>query len=145
MPPIIIPIGQSIVATMKMKVPIISKNVPESLRSKILIKTARTINPANEIISRIKNGFGFRQLCEKERINNMLPRKHSNMPGGLSDIPIIIAHTIDITLSIKSIGVILLIKTAYIVLPFKKYFNTHTVESFLIHRIHGTFLKWFIL
>jgi len=101
MAPIIIPTGKSIVATMKMKVPIISKKVPDSLPSKILIKTTSTINPMNEIISSIKNGFGFRQLCEKERINNIQPIKHSNMPGRLSDIPIIIATTIDIKLNTK--------------------------------------------
>jgi hypothetical protein len=54
MPPIIIPTGKSIVATMKIKVPIISKKAPDSLPPKILIKTTNTINPSNEIISRIK-------------------------------------------------------------------------------------------
>jgi hypothetical protein len=50
----------------------------------------------------------------------MQPRKHSNMPGGLSDIPIIMANVIDITLNTNSICVILFFRAAYIILPFKK-------------------------
>jgi hypothetical protein len=119
MPPIIIPAGQSKVATMKVKVPMTSNNVPESLPSKIFIKITRTINPMNEIIISIINGFGFRQLCEKERINNMQPRKHISMPDGLSDIPIMIAPTKNITLKTRSISVILFFKKAYILLSFK--------------------------